>query len=137
MEKHLTECPLQLVECELAQAGCQEKIPQQELSRHMEEGAQRHLLSMSLLNLSLTRELHQKMTEKDQQIAELQGQLQEQNRKLEEQFQEIKDLQVQEKETETQVQQQLETQLTCRVSKSNWWESYRSPSANYRSPETT
>ena len=83
MEKHLTECPLQLVECEFAQAGCRERIPRQDLSRHMEEGAQRHLLSMSLLNLSLTRELHQKMAEKDQQIAELQGQLQEQSRKLE------------------------------------------------------
>ena len=112
MEKHLAECPLQLVKCEFAQAGCQKKIPRQNLSRHMEEGVQRHLLNMSLLNLSLTRELHQKVAEKDQQIAELQGQLQEQSRKLEEQFQEIKGLQVLEKETETRVQQQLETQLT-------------------------
>ena len=102
MEKHLTECPLQLVECEFAQAGCQERIPRQDMSRHMEEGAQRHLLNMSLLNLSLTRELHQKMTEKDQQITELQGQLQEQSRKLEEQG----------KQTEKQLQKQLETGLT-------------------------
>ena len=85
----MTECPLQLVEFELVQAGCCERIPQQDLSRHMEEGALRHLLSMSLLNLNLTRELHQKMAQKDQQIAELQGQLQEQNRKLEERFQQI------------------------------------------------
>ena len=112
MEKHLTECPLQLVECEFAQAGCQEKIPQQELSRHMEEGAQRHLLSMSLLNLSLTRELHQKMAEKDQQIAELQGQLQEQSRKLEEQFEAIKNIQEQGKQTNKQLQKQLEAGLT-------------------------
>ena len=112
MEKHLTECPLQLVECEFAQAGCQEKIPRQELSRHMEEGAQRHLLSMSLLNLSLTRELHQKVTEKDQQIAELQEQLQEQSRKLEEQFQEIKNFQEQGKQTNKQLQKQLESGLT-------------------------
>ena len=86
MEKHLTECPLQLVECEFAQAGCCEKIPRQDLSRHMEEGFQCHLLNMSLLNLSLTKELHQKMDEEDQQIAKLQEQLQEQNRKLEERF---------------------------------------------------
>ena len=104
MQKHLTECPLQLVECEFAQAGCREKIPRQNLSRHMEEGAQRHLLSMSLLNLSLTRELHQKMAEKDQQIAELQGQLQEQSRKLEEQ---IKCLQEQGKQTKEWLKQQL------------------------------
>ena len=51
----------------------------------MGECAQHNLLSMSLLNLSLTRELHQNMAGKDQQIAELQGQLQEQSRKLEEQ----------------------------------------------------
>ena len=102
MEKHLTECPLQLVECEFAHAGCQERIPQWELSRHMEESAQRHLLSMSLLNLNLTRELYQKMAEKDQQIAELQVQLQEQSRKLEEQG----------KQTEKQLQEQLETGLT-------------------------
>ena len=69
-------------------AAC-ERIPQLDLSRHVEEGAQRHLLSMSLLNLSLTRELHQKMAEKDKQIAELQEQQQEQNRKLEERFQQI------------------------------------------------
>ena len=81
MEKHLTQCPLQLVECEFAQAGCHERIPRQDLPRHMEEGAQRHLLSMSLFNLNLTRELHQKMDEKDRQIATLQ----EQNRELQQQ----------------------------------------------------
>ena len=101
MEKHLTQCPLQLVECEFAQAGCQVRVPRRDLARHVEEGGQRHLLSMSLLNLSLTRELHQKMAEKDQQIAELQEQLQEQNSKLEIQ---IKDLQEQ---TEKQLQTQL------------------------------
>ena len=98
MEKHLTQCPLQLVECEFAQAGCQERVPRRDLARHVEEEGQRHLLSMSLLNLGLTRELHQKMAEKDQQIAELQ----EQNSKLEKQ---IKDLQEQ---TKAQLQTQLE-----------------------------
>ena len=112
MEKHLTECPLQLVECEFAQYGCQKRIPLRDLSSHMEEGAQDHLLSISLLNLSLTRELHQKMAEKDQQIAELQKQLQAQDNKLEEQFQEIKGLQEQGKQRETQLQQQLEMGLT-------------------------
>ena len=101
MEKHLTQCPLQLVECEFAQAGCQERVPRQDLARHVEEGGQRHLLSMSLLNLSLTRELHQKMAKKDQQIAELQEQLQEQNSEMEKQ---IKDLQ---ERTEKQLQTQL------------------------------
>ena len=110
MEKHLTECPLQLVECEFAQAGCREKVPRQDLSRHMEEGAQRHLLSMSLLNLSLTRELHQKMAEKDQQIAELQGELQEQSRTLKEQFREIKELREQFQRETGNLQHQLALQ---------------------------
>ena len=105
MEKHLTECQLQLVECEFAHAGCRERIPRQELSHHMKEGAQHHLLSMSLLNLSLTRELHQKMAEKDQQIAELQGQLREQSRKLEEQGKQ-REKQLHKIETEFQCQQQ-------------------------------
>ena len=102
MEKHLTQCPLQLVECEFAQAGCQVRVPRRVLARHMEEEGQRHLLSMSLLNLGLTRELHQKMAEKDQQIAELQEQMQRQNSMLQKQ---IKDLQEQ---TEKQLQTQLD-----------------------------
>ena len=104
MEKHLTQCPLQLVECEFAQAGCQVRVPRRDLARHVEEGGQRHLLSMSLLNLSLTRDLHQKMAEKDQQIAELQEQLQKQSSKLEKQ---IEDLQ---ERTEKQLQTQLADQ---------------------------
>jgi len=102
MEKHLTQCPLQLVECEFAQAGCQVRVPRHVLAHHMEEWGQRHLLSMSLLNLSLTRDLHQKMAEKDQQIAELQEQLQRQNSKLEKQIQDLQ------QQTEKQLQTQLE-----------------------------
>ncbi len=37
----------------------------------MTENAQHHLMTATLLNLRLTRELHQKMEEKDQQITEL------------------------------------------------------------------
>ncbi len=40
----------------------------------MTESAQHHLLTATLLNLRLTRELHQKMEEKDQQIVELRKQ---------------------------------------------------------------
>ena len=76
LERHLaTECPLQLVACEFSRAGCTEKVPRKDLARHMEGNMQKHLLNMSLLNLSLTRELHEKMDEKDRQIAELQLQL--------------------------------------------------------------
>ena len=90
LEKHLaTECPLQLVACEFSHVGCTEKVPRKDLARHMEESTQKHLLTMSLLNLSLTRELHEKMDEKDRQIAELQLQLKQLDGKVEQKFQRI------------------------------------------------
>ena len=84
LEKHLSECPLQLVECEFSQAGCKEKVPRRDLVSHVRENAQQHLLSMSLLNLTLTRELREKMEEKDQQIAELREELKRQGKEIEE-----------------------------------------------------
>ena len=90
LERHLaTECPLQLVVCEFSHAGCTEKVPRKDLAGHMEENMQKHLLSMSLLNLSLTRELHEKMSEKDRQIAELQLQLKHLDGKVEQKFQQL------------------------------------------------
>ena len=90
LERHLaTECPLQLVACEFSRAGCTEKVPRKDLARHMEGNMQKHLLNMSLLNLSLTRELHEKMDEKDHQIAELQLQLEQRDGKVDEKFQQL------------------------------------------------
>ena len=89
-EKHLLVCPLQLVECEFANLGCEVKIPRRDLTRHMTENAQHHLMSATLLNLRLTRELHQKMEEKDQQITELQQQMKSINTKIEQQVRGIK-----------------------------------------------
>ena len=90
LERHLaTECPLQLVVCEFSHVGCTEKVPRKDLAGHMEESMQKHLLTMSLLNLSLTRELHEKMDEKDRQIAELQLQLKQLDGKVEQKFQRL------------------------------------------------
>ena len=90
LERHLaTECPLQLVACEFSRGGCTEKVPRKDIARHMEGNMQKHLLNMSLLNLSLTRELHEKMDEKDRQIAELQLQLEQRDEKVEQQFQQL------------------------------------------------
>ena len=83
-EKHLLVCPLQPVECEFANVGCDLKVPRRDLTRHMTENAQHHLMSATLVNLQLIRELHQKMEEKDQQIAELKQQLNEQEVKMRE-----------------------------------------------------
>ncbi len=74
-DSHLLECPLQLVECEFAGAGCDVKVPQRDMVGHMTESVQHHLLTATLVNLQLTRELHQKMEEKDQQIVDLQKQV--------------------------------------------------------------
>ncbi|XP_064386948.1 TNF receptor-associated factor 5-like [Halichondria panicea] len=77
-DSHLLECSLQLVECEFAGVGCAVKVPRRDLAGHMTENAQHHLMTATLLNLRFTRELHQKMEEKDQQILELKQQLTEQ-----------------------------------------------------------
>ena len=74
-DSHLLECPLQLVECEFAGNGCDMKVPRRDLVGHITENAQHHLMTATLLNLRLTRELHQKMEEKDQQIVELKQQV--------------------------------------------------------------
>ena len=86
IEKHRAECPLEPVACEFADVGCNVKVARRDLSRHMEESQQQHLLSATLLNLRLTkaaiaekdRQLAEKdivIAAKDQQISELQTQL--------------------------------------------------------------
>ena len=111
-EKHLLVCPLQLVECEFANVGCEVKVPRRDLTRHMTENAQHHLMSATLLNLRLTRELHQKMEEKDQQIAELKQQLNEHEAKLTEQSKEItKTLQQQTSDLDIKRQRDLGAKL--------------------------
>ena len=116
-EKHLLVCPLQMVECEFANVGCEVKVPRRDLTRHTTENAQHHLMSATLLNLRLTRELHQKIEEKDQQITELKQQLNEHEvkmiaqREVAEKFQQQtrkidEKLQEQSKDLKTELQQQ-------------------------------
>ena len=106
-EKHLLVCPLQLVECKFANVGCEVKVPRRDLIRHMTENAQHHLMSTTLLNLRLTRELHQKMEEKDQQIAELKQQLNEHEVKMREESKTIvKNL---EQQVDVKLQQQTQS----------------------------
>ena len=94
LERHLaTECPLELVACEFSHAGCTEKVPRKDLARHIEEGVHKHLLSMSLLNLRLTRELHQKIDEKDKLINEKDKLIAEKDKLIAEKDQEIIQLQ--------------------------------------------
>ena len=112
VEKHLLVCPLQLVECEFAHAGCDMKVPRGDLAKHMTENAQHHLMSTTLLNLRLTRELHQKIEEKDQKIVNLQQQVKELDTEMRTKFkQQIRDLA---SKFDAKLQQQTEDQDTKR-----------------------
>ena len=97
LEDHLRECPLQLVECELREMGCEEMVKRKDLARHMEEGAQKHLTVMASKylktqaemyecfvmletkleqeNEGLKKELKITTTQKDKEISDLKGQL--------------------------------------------------------------
>ena len=74
VESHLLECPLQLVACELAHAGCSALVARRDLPLHMKESVQQHLLSASLLSLQLTRDKierqDQELKKKDEQLAQ-------------------------------------------------------------------
>ena len=111
-EKHLLVCPLQLVECEFINVGCEVNVPRRDLTRHMTENVQHHLMSATLLNLRLMRELHQKMKEKDRQIAELKQQLNEHEARMSEEV--SKKLKQQTDDINSKLQQQtndLDTRL--------------------------
>ena len=97
IEDHIARCPLEVVACEFVDAGCTVETTRQNLSRHMEESQQQHLLSATLLNLKLTRETigekDRQLTEKDRQLCEKDRQLAEKDTKLEELQKELKQLQ--------------------------------------------
>ena len=95
VEEHLSVCPLQLVECTFREAGCGIKVARRDLKQHMEESQQHHLLSATLLNLKLTREViankEQQLAEKEKRIAEKERQLAEKERQLAERDKIIKE----------------------------------------------
>ena len=105
LEKHLSECPLQLVDCKLADTGCGMKVIRKDLKRHMEEARQSHLLCATLLNIKLTRE---KIAEKDRQLAQKDEKLAEKDKVMAE-----KDRQLAEKNNELlAIQMSIEKQTT-------------------------
>lgn len=74
VEEHLMSCPLQVVECDFAHAGCRVMIPRKDVTKHLTENAQVHLMNATILNLQLTKQFRKEMTAKDQQITALQKQ---------------------------------------------------------------
>ena len=63
MEQHLSVCPLEPVACEMKEFGCSVVVPRKELATHMRENELQHLTAMTRLNLSLTRQLQQELTD--------------------------------------------------------------------------
>ena len=75
LDVHLLECPLVEVECEFSYAGCEMRVPRQDLERHMEDGAPQHLslLSAKIKEMKECQEKIQKETEENTaKIRELQ-----------------------------------------------------------------
>ena len=75
LEEHRSVCPCEVVSCPYSGLGCTKLLRRRELQRHLEEGEREHLLTMCAANLSLTRQLAQKMEEKDAEIARLHSRL--------------------------------------------------------------
>ena len=105
MEQHRNVCPLEPVTCTMKEFGCRAVVPRRELAKHMEESELRHLTAMTMLNLHLTRELQQDLTERDGKIAQLQKDMQLMERKLELKCDQHMKLQM---ETKTKVEQKTE-----------------------------
>ncbi len=75
MTEHLSECPLQLVDCEFAHAGCSEKVQRNNLKQHMKDSVQQHLLCVFTASQSEIKELENRVEEvrreKNQQLEEV------------------------------------------------------------------
>ena len=93
LEQHVSECPLQVVECEFAHAGCSEKITRKDLPKHMELSMQKHLVLLSSYCVKELTETKKKLAQtekdtatkldqKDKQLTELQGKVAETHMKL-------------------------------------------------------
>ena len=62
LAQHVSECPLQVVECEFAHyAGCSERITRKDLPKHMELSMQKHLVLVSSYCVK-------ELAEKDKQV---------------------------------------------------------------------
>ena len=77
LEAHLLQCPLEEVECDFSHAGCNTKLPRQDMERHTGESTQKHLVLTSAKGLKLEQKLQeqqetfqQKLQEQQQEAAE-------------------------------------------------------------------
>lgn len=103
MSKHLTECPLQVVECEYAHVGCSEKMTRNCLQMHMKENLQQHLLYT-------VKASHEQIRQLENQLEQVEKTLREKDRQLE-RIQREKDLQLEaiQRETNRQLEEVRKT----------------------------
>ena len=85
LEDHFRECPLQLVECELKEMGCEEMVKREDLVRHMEEGAQKHLTLMASKYLKTQANVQERITNLERENEDLKKKLIETQSELREQ----------------------------------------------------
>ncbi|CAI8041297.1 TNF receptor-associated factor 5 [Geodia barretti] len=75
LDQHRLVCLSEEVACEYAALGCTKRLRRRDVGGHMEEGKMEHLVNMCAANLTLTRQLKEKLDEKDAEIVQLQSQL--------------------------------------------------------------
>ena len=51
LKKHISECPIEVLECDFKELGCNEKIPRKDLVKHMEDNMRSHLTLVSKQSL--------------------------------------------------------------------------------------
>ena len=71
LEQHLSLCPLQEVECEYAEMGCEVRLARREMRGHLEKEGQNHLLKMCAASLAVSRELSRRAGEREREVVEL------------------------------------------------------------------
>ena len=75
VEQHRSVCSLEPVACGMKEFGCSVVVPRKELATHMRESELQHLTAMTVLNLSLSRQMQQDSTERDRKITQLQQEM--------------------------------------------------------------
>ena len=83
LQQHIRECPLQEIDCELKELGCNVKIPRKDISKHMEESSQSHLRLMTAYVLKTNeqvRSLQQQQADTEDKLLTTQRQLEESKR---------------------------------------------------------
>ena len=92
LQQHIRECPLQEIDCELKELGCNVKVPRKDISKHMEESTQSHLLLVTMQVRSLQQQqattlkkltdTEDKLLTTERKLTETQTQLEEKDREI-------------------------------------------------------